>query len=141
MTEPETGPRKMDAVDEAEALWLLSTTRYGRVVFTLDVLPAVRVVNHVVAGDEVLIRTSANSAVARGVPSGGQTVVVFQADDIDQGNRTGWSVSVVGYARVLTDPDEIAAYGELPEPWVSGDRDVLIAIRSQLISGFRLAEG
>jgi hypothetical protein len=50
----------------------------------------------------------------------------------------GWSVTVVGVARQVTDPGEAAPYRRALRPWVAGDEDQVIAIHADLVTGFRL---
>ena len=53
-------PDGAQLLDEAAAMRLLASVDYGRVVFTLAALPAIRVVNHLVDGDRIIIRTRAD---------------------------------------------------------------------------------
>ncbi|MFD9517036.1 pyridoxamine 5'-phosphate oxidase family protein [Streptomyces sp. NPDC059979] len=45
----------MRELDRAEALRLLSTVSLGRIVFTQHALPAVRPVNHLVVGENIMV--------------------------------------------------------------------------------------
>lgn len=78
--------------------WSSSTVRrlalpagvgYGRIVFTAGALPAIRLVNHLVDNDEIIIR---------------------EADQIDPRQRIGWSAVVTGYARRVTEPREVTRF-------------------------------
>lgn len=68
------------------------------------------------------------------------TIVAFEADAIDPVHRVGWSVVVVGGARRLCDPAEIARYVAVLRPWAAGAKDDIIAIRADLVTGFRLVD-
>ena len=116
---------------------LLASVDYGRVVFTLAALPAIRVVNHLVDGDRIIIRTRLNAAISAAVRSADGVVIVYQADSIDPPTRTGWSVVATGLARTLTDPDEVERYAQLLHPWVN-HADTVVAITPAMITGLRL---
>jgi len=122
-----------------ESVRLLSSASMGRVAFSARALPAIRPVNHLVDDDHVIIRTDTGASITSGLRAGGQTVVAYEADEIDQAQRLGWSVVVVGVARQVTDPGEAAAYRRSLRPWVAGSKDQVIAIHIDLITGYRLA--
>jgi nitroimidazol reductase NimA-like FMN-containing flavoprotein (pyridoxamine 5'-phosphate oxidase superfamily) len=120
-----------------EALRLLATVPLGRVVFTDRALPAIRPVNHIVGGRDIIFRTSRSAAITTAVDGTG-TIVAFEADAIDFARRTGWSVVVVGGARLLTDTTQIEHYRQILRPWASGAKDDYIAIRADVVSGVRI---
>jgi len=121
-----------------ESVRLLSSASMGRVAFSARALPAIRPVNHLIDDDHVIIRTDTGASITSGLRAGGQTVVAYEADEIDQAQRLGWSVVVVGVARRVTDPGEAAAYRRSLRPWVAGSKDQVIAIHIDLITGYRL---
>jgi nitroimidazol reductase NimA-like FMN-containing flavoprotein (pyridoxamine 5'-phosphate oxidase superfamily) len=127
----------LDVLARDECLTLLATAPIGRIVFTERALPAVRLVNFVLNGDEIVIRTGEGSKL---MPAVRHTVVAFEADDIDYRARTGWSVTVIGHARQVTEPAELAQLsGLLPASWAPGSREHLICVDVELVSGRRLA--
>ncbi|MFI8083199.1 pyridoxamine 5'-phosphate oxidase family protein [Kitasatospora sp. NPDC086009] len=139
---PHTGapPRRLVPIDRAEALRLLGSAPFGRIVFTLRALPAVRPVNHLLVDDTVVIRTddaAALGAATLGADAAG-VVVAYEADAIDPRTRRGWSVVVTGYARPVTDPVLLARYRALLTPWVDAGTDHIVAIRPELVTGYRL---
>ncbi|MBX6354957.1 MAG: pyridoxamine 5'-phosphate oxidase family protein [Micromonosporaceae bacterium] len=133
-----SGGRGLVEVDRAEAMALLGSVAYGRVVFTLNALPAVRPVNHLVDGEDIIIRTRLSSAVGSRVRPAPGVVVAYQADQIDPDRRLGWSVVVTGYASPVTAPDQIARYEAALIPWVDMTMDTVLRIRPQIVTGFRL---
>jgi nitroimidazol reductase NimA-like FMN-containing flavoprotein (pyridoxamine 5'-phosphate oxidase superfamily) len=120
-----------------EALRLLATVPLGRVVFTDRALPAIRPVNHIVDGRDIVFRTSSSAAITTAVHGIG-TIVAFEADAIDSARRAGWSVVVIGGARVLTDTTQIEHYRQLLRPWTPGTKDDFIAVRADVVSGVRI---
>ncbi|GHE99262.1 pyridoxamine 5'-phosphate oxidase family protein [Streptomyces griseoluteus] len=134
-------PRRPVELGPAEALRLLAGVTFGRLVFTRQALPSVRPVGHLLDDGDIVIRTHEGAALTpHGEGSDGRGVVVaYQADCIDAATHLGWSVVVVGYARLVTAPDEIErvrARLEAWEPW--HDTEQVARIRPELITGFRL---
>jgi hypothetical protein len=132
-------PRRLEKLSPRESMRLLGTVSLGRVAFTTRALPAIRPVNHLVNGDYIIIRTDAEAAITTSLKSeSGSVVVAYQADMIDYAEHLGWSVTVVGLAQQVVDPDDAATYRRVLRPWVEGEKDQVIAIHAELISGFRL---
>ncbi|MFF9392547.1 pyridoxamine 5'-phosphate oxidase family protein [Streptomyces griseoluteus] len=134
-------PRRPVELGPAEALRLLAGVTFGRLVFTRQALPSVRPVGHMLDDGDIVIRTPEGAALTpHGEGSDGRGVVVaYQADCIDAVTHLGWSVVVVGYARLVTDPGEIArvrARLEAWEPWHEAEQ--VARIQPELITGFRL---
>lgn len=135
-----TAQRRLESLPRAESLRLLSTVSLGRLVFTHLALPAIRPVNHAVAGDQVIIRAYLGTAISAAIRDGAGTVVAYEADVIDPDTHLGWSVIIVGRATRLTDPAEAARYRELLRPWVADGADDIIVIQADMVDGFRLVE-
>lgn len=132
----------MRELDRAESLRRLAGVPMGRVVFTWQALPAIRPVNHVVDGDEVIIRTHLGAALLEAGKAG--MVVAYEADELDAAARSGWSVVVVGAAR-LAEPAEAARYETLLRPWVDTPMDMpmdqVVRIHCQIVTGYELGDG
>ncbi len=130
------GAQSLDVLARDECLTLLATTPIGRIVFTERALPAVRLVNFVLHGDQIVIRTGEGNKLLSAVR---HAVVAFEADEVDYRTRTGWSVTVIGHARQVNDPAEFARLRELlPGSWSPGLREHLICVGVELVSGRRL---
>lgn len=135
------GPRRAVPIRRAEALRLLASVPFGRVIFTRDALPAVRPVNHFVdEGEIVVVRTRLTSRLTSAVRAEPDVVVAYEADDIDPVAQLGWSVVVTGIARPVTDPERVERYERLLRPWVDGAMDSIVAIEPTLVTGMRLVE-
>ena len=73
---------------------LLASVDYGRVTFTLNALPAIRPVNHLVDEGRIIIRTRLTTAISTVVTSADSGVVVaYEADDFDSQMQAGWSAA------------------------------------------------
>ncbi|MGW0283465.1 pyridoxamine 5'-phosphate oxidase family protein [Streptomyces sp. NPDC003236] len=137
---PPPGPRRSVELDRDEALRLLGSVPFGRIVFTRHALPTVRPVNHVLYGGDIVIRTHDGAALtARAREADGAGVVVaYEADVIDPDTHLGWSVVATGYARLVTDPAELARYQALLVPWTGHPMDHAVRISPDLVTGVRL---
>ncbi|MFE6922423.1 pyridoxamine 5'-phosphate oxidase family protein [Nocardia sp. NPDC057663] len=137
-TEPD---RRIVDLDRATALGLLASAPFGRIVFMRDALPAVRPVNHLVEHDDtVIVRTGVTSKLTTAVGGNSVVVVTYEADDIDPIDRLGWSVTVTGLARPVTDADRIARYERMLTPWVDKTMDSVIEIETTIVTGIRLID-
>jgi Pyridoxamine 5'-phosphate oxidase len=122
-----------------ECMRLLGSISVGRIVFTARALPAIRPVCHLVDGDHIIIRTGRDAAITSELGPEVGTVVAYEADAIDLADHHGWSVTVVGVARPVTDPGVAAGYRRSLRSWFSGGKDQVIDIHADIVTGFRLA--
>lgn len=135
LARPADGGQVLDSV---EAWRLLASVSYGRVVFALNALPAIRPVNHLVDEGRIIIRTRLTTSISATVRStAAGAIVAYEADSLDAQRQTGWSVVATGPAHTVTDPDQIARYERLLHPWVN-HADTVLAIKPEIISGFRI---
>ncbi len=120
-----------------EALDLLAGNCLGRIVFTREALPAVRVVNHILDAGHIIIRTRLNSrgTIVSPTRTPPAVVVAYQSDSIDIATRRGWSVVVTGLASTVTDPGLVARYEQLLHPWINLPMDTVISITPEIVTG------
>src|SRR5258708_6145732 len=78
-------------LDRRESLRLLATVPVGRLIFTVNALPAVRPMNFALVDELILVRTAADSTVARKVDD---MIVAFEADELDTPACPRWSLTV-----------------------------------------------
>ncbi|MEO3867637.1 pyridoxamine 5'-phosphate oxidase family protein [Nonomuraea sp. B12E4] len=130
-------PRDLKELSTVDSLRRLASVPIGRIVFTRNALPAIRPVNHIVTGGQIVIR-SGHSAILSVELAAADVVVAFEADDLDIVERLGWSVVVTGRAQLVSRSEEVARYKDLLQPWVAGEMDQVIRIRPEIITGFEL---
>lgn len=129
--------RRLEQLSRAAALRLLGSVAIGRLVFTHQALPAIRPVNHLVEAESIIVRATSGAAITAAAGNRG-VVVAYEADSIDSESRLGWSVIVVGTARLLTDDAASARYRARLRPWVTGIVDDVIMISADLVTGYRM---
>ncbi|MCD0450170.1 pyridoxamine 5'-phosphate oxidase family protein [Actinocorallia sp. API 0066] len=135
MTGLTPGPQVLDT---AACLRLLATVPVGRVAFTDRALPAIQPVNFVMDGADVVLRTGRGSTLEIAMR---RAVVAFEAGAFDPVTHAGWTVTVLGESRAVTDPAEHARLAALPlRVWAGGERDHFVRITGRRISGRLLQE-
>ena len=126
----------LEVIGEAEGLALAATVPVGRVVYSRFALPAVHVVNFKLDGKDVVFRTRKGAKTAA---AAGDTVVAFEVDRIDEETRSGWTVTLLGRAKLVTDPAEEARLARLGiDPWPPGERHYYVRIRTKTVTGRRI---
>ena len=124
-------------LDRAESLHMLGTAQVGRLIFTVNALPAVRLMNFAVVDGVIVLRTAGDTTIARKIDD---VIVAFEVDDLDVATSSGWSVVVTGRATLVSDPDLIARYRNVPlRPWAPGERDQFLTITIEILEGHRVS--
>jgi nitroimidazol reductase NimA-like FMN-containing flavoprotein (pyridoxamine 5'-phosphate oxidase superfamily) len=119
-----------------ECLQLIRHRPLGRLAIHTGALPAIVPVNFVLTDEGVILRTAPGTKLDQAIRN---AVVAFEVDDYDALRHTGWSVNVVGIARELTDPVQIALAQHLPiAQWGPGDRTHFVCIGLDVVSGRRI---
>lgn len=127
----------VENLSREECVELLAKGVVGRVVFTVDAMPAVTPVNYAVVDGTVVFRTDARSRLARAADAG---VLAMEADQIDAATRSGWSVVATGVAEVAEDTDQIRAITRLVQPWVPGPAEVAVRLPMTVLTGRRVTD-
>lgn len=119
-----------------ECLRLLASVRLGRIIYTLQALPAVAVVNFAMHDGGVVFRINGGSRLGAAIR---HVVVAFEADEFDQDTHGGWSVTIVGTADEVTDAGQVAALSALSlDPWAFGGGEHFIRISPDIVNGRRV---
>lgn len=130
------GRTGIEVIERDECLDLLRSDDTGRVAVVDAGHPVIFPVNYAMDGETIVFRTAEGTkldATVRGGP------VSFEIDDTDRETRTGWSVIVTGWARVVSTPGRAEELEKLPlQPWSNHRKDNWIEIHSERISGRRI---
>ena len=131
--------RRVEVLDDDECRRLLAGAVLGRLAYTEGALPAIQPVHFALRDGRILIPTRVGSKVA-GASRG--AVVAFEVDEFDPRAETGWNVTVVGPAHVLSDPAEIADLEALGiRAWAPADVPCFITVELTLVRGRRIMAG
>jgi uncharacterized protein len=125
----------------SECLRLLAATAIGRIAVSVTEWdhPVIRPVNYVFddSSQSVLIRSASGSKLHALLRS---ATAAFEIDGIDTAARVGWSVIIVGVAEEITNAAEVRRIEGLGlEPWPPGRKGHWIRIRTNTVSGRRVA--
>jgi hypothetical protein len=132
----ESDDQVLEQISRDECLRLMGSVPVGRIVYTRQALPAVELVNFTMDDREIVIRTDASGKLAAATRG---AVVAFETDSLDTAGHCGWSVTVVGQSRAVTDSADIRRLEKLaPMPWAPGKRDHFIRVSAELVSGRRI---
>jgi uncharacterized protein len=135
MNTPLNTSSEIERLDLKQCLALLRGQAVGRLVFTEQALPAVRLVNYSMPTGRIVLRLGRSKWVSRL----DRAVVAFEVDDYDIGARTGWSVVIVGKANLIFDIDELVSLSDpATRPWAPGPRDQVLAIDMERVTGRRI---
>ena len=125
--------RGLDRIETEECTDLLRTHSFGRVGMKIAEEPVILPVFYAVVDGDVVFRTDPGTKMIAAVL---ETQVAFEIDDPDD----GWSVLVVGHAHELRAPSTTTTkvQARLDEFWPAGEREHLIRIAIERITGRRL---
>lgn len=116
-----------------ECLQRLGKGGVGRVAVTVGALPAIFPINYAMLGDDIVFRTGPGTKLAAALD---EAIVAFEVDCSDALFHSGWSVLVVGPARIMSDPRELELADRLPlTSWTTTGSDMFVRIEGRLISG------
>jgi hypothetical protein len=129
----------LEQLSRDECLRLVGQVPLGRIVYTRQALPAVELVNFTLDNDEIVIRTDSGGKLAAATRG---AVVAFEADNVDIATHVGWSVTIIGYSRAVTDGDDLRRLEQAGlSPWAPGKRDHFIRITPEIVNGRRISAG
>ncbi|MEU8226133.1 pyridoxamine 5'-phosphate oxidase family protein [Kribbella sp. NPDC048915] len=127
---------RLEIVSEAECLRLLGSVAIGRLVYTRNGLPAVRLVNFILDTATIVFSSGPGDkflAAERG------DVVAFEVDDVDLERHTGWTVTAIGHLSVVSDDEAAELRRTLPiRSWLPMDNPRLVRLGVETVHGRRL---
>ncbi|MBD8870175.1 pyridoxamine 5'-phosphate oxidase family protein [Nocardioides donggukensis] len=128
------------ALDPSECESLLRAGVVGRMAVFDGTRPHILPLNYAVVGDALLVRTGADSLLAR-LPD--RTPLAFEVDALDHDGHRGWSVVAHGRSERIDSLDEVDRLdrGRGPRPWVAGTRPHHLRLRWSSLTGYRLGTG
>jgi uncharacterized protein len=126
----------LEHLSRDQCMRLMGSVPVGRIVYTRQALPAVELVNFAMDNGDIIVRTDAGGKLAAATRG---SVVAFETDSLDLAGHTGWSVTVIGHSRAVTDDEEIRRLEQTGlMPWAPGKRDHFIRISSAIVNGRRI---
>jgi uncharacterized protein len=126
--------RHFDAIGRQQCLDLVESHHLGRVAWQAADRPQILPVTYAMHEGSVYFRTAPDSILAELAQP---TSVALEVDELDQQNRSGWSIVMHGRTSAVSEPDaldDLWASDSLV-PWASGNRTLFIRIRPERVSG------
>lgn len=127
------------ALGRAEAMKLVEGVCLGRIAFTIDALPAIRPVSHIVDAEGAVILRG-HRGVDGVLKAAADTVVAYSADAIDPLTYVGWSVTLTGVAQMIHSPAGLAGFPSIVRPWGPHEQSYVIRVLPEVVTGVELAQ-
>ena len=128
-------------LSQDECFALLATQEIGRIGINAEHYPLIFPVNYALDHGVIVIRSGPGTKLTHASHAN----VTFEVDEINQGQRSGWSVLVRGLAEELTDHHRDALIertkAAAKEPWAPGEHGHWLRLIPHAVSGRRLAAG
>ena len=131
-------PAELFQLDDSTCWALVGVHHVGRLIVPGND-PYVVPVNYRAVDGAIVVRTERRPVIEEVV----DRVVVFEVDMFDDRTKSGWSVVVRGRARDVTSEIQLESElqsGPVPQPWAPGDRNYVIRIEPERVTG-RLLRG
>jgi uncharacterized protein len=125
-------------LDTAACGRLLAAKEFGRLAVVDAGKPMIIVLNHLVDGADILLRTRDDARLARMTADGLQIHAAFEVDSAFPVSRAGWSVIATGLLGQEADPDRVRRARTKLEVWAQGDRDVVLRLGVNQLTGRRV---
>jgi nitroimidazol reductase NimA-like FMN-containing flavoprotein (pyridoxamine 5'-phosphate oxidase superfamily) len=125
----------LEVLSRQDCLGFLASVAIGRLVFTDRALPAVQPVAFTLHDEGVVVR------LAEGSPAlaAGDAIVAFEIDNIAHDLREGWTVTVIGHAHEVRDPEWLRRLADLRLPSRGeGATDRYLVITIEVVTGTRI---
>jgi nitroimidazol reductase NimA-like FMN-containing flavoprotein (pyridoxamine 5'-phosphate oxidase superfamily) len=132
------GRTKLQALSSIACHRHLQTESVGRVAVMVDDHPEIFPVNYAVdeRGD-IFFRTDSGTKLHAAATA---PTIAFEIDGFDEERELGWSVLVVGQARWLGRPEDIAKVRSLPlKPWAAGEKANVVRLSPAKVTGRQIA--
>jgi nitroimidazol reductase NimA-like FMN-containing flavoprotein (pyridoxamine 5'-phosphate oxidase superfamily) len=128
----------LESLDPRSCERLLAATAFGRLALIEGGLPRLIVLNHTVMGKHLLFRTRDDSLPARLTADGAVVPAAFEVDSALQVDKSGWSVIATGQLSREPDPEQVAAARAHITAWAYGERDTVLRMEVEGVTGRRV---
>jgi transcriptional regulator with XRE-family HTH domain len=134
-TGPSSSPA-LEALGVDECRRLIAPGGVGRIVFVEPRGPVALPVNFKTMDGDIVFRTAPTPTLSAALGNGD---ISFEVDHLDDALAEGWSVLISGAAHVIEDPADLERAKALHvEPWAGGERDLLVRINPDEVTGRRI---
>ncbi len=131
---PQT-PEQLREIDAERCRQLLEASAYGRLATVDAGEPLLAVVNHVVDAGDIYVRTRRDSRLARLTEGGRSARAVFEVDSAFPAAGSAWSVMARGRLTREHGGARAAALRSRLSAWAHGERDVVLHLQVEELTG------
>jgi nitroimidazol reductase NimA-like FMN-containing flavoprotein (pyridoxamine 5'-phosphate oxidase superfamily) len=124
----------LEALDTEACVRLLSATVFGRLAVVQDGKPVIIVLNHLADGHDLVFRTTPDALISR-LTEGRAVHAAYEVDSAFPVGRSGSSVIATGLLARESDPKRLAAARAHITAWADGERDTILRLRVEHLSG------
>ncbi len=132
---PETRPDLMTELTPDQCRNLLGAVQFGRLATVDSGRPVLLVLNHVVVGGDVYVRTRDDARLARLTEGGIVRHAVFEVDSAFPVGESGWSVMAAGHLKREHDEGRAARVRSQLTAWAHGERDLVLRLEVHELTG------
>lgn len=125
-------------IDDAGCVRLLAAVDVGRLAVVVDGRPRIVVLNYLLDGRHLVFRTRQDALLARLTEGGAQVHVEFEVDSSFAPARSGWSVIATGLLVRERDAPREAVARERIRAWAQGERDTILRLDVEELTGRRV---
>lgn len=127
---------ELQELSESECWWHLAEKTVGRLAVSIANKPDIFPVNYRIDGETIMVKTAPGLKLAAATLGPG---VAFEVDEIDESDRSGWSVVVHGTASEVERLEELLDADDLRvDPWAAGTKNHYIRITPTEVTGRRV---
>jgi nitroimidazol reductase NimA-like FMN-containing flavoprotein (pyridoxamine 5'-phosphate oxidase superfamily) len=134
-SEAAAGPELLREIEPSRCLQLLEAVRYGRLATVDAGEPLLVVVNHIVDAGDIYMRTRPEARLARLTEGSRVARAVFEVDSAFPAGESGWSVMAKGWLTREHGEKRSAALRSRLTAWAQGERDVVLHLEVQELTG------
>jgi nitroimidazol reductase NimA-like FMN-containing flavoprotein (pyridoxamine 5'-phosphate oxidase superfamily) len=139
--EPGSNPEDLlETLDAAACARLLAATEFGRLAVVEAGRPKIIVLNHVIDHGNVLFRTREDALLAQLTSDGVAVHAAYEVDSAFPVGRSGWSVIATGTLVRESDPRRVRLARDTIVAWAEGDRDLVLRLDVDELTGRRAGE-
>jgi nitroimidazol reductase NimA-like FMN-containing flavoprotein (pyridoxamine 5'-phosphate oxidase superfamily) len=128
-------PELLREIEPSRCLHLLESVSYGRLATVDAGEPVLVVVNHIVDAGDIYLRTRPEARLARLTEGGRVANAVFEVDSAHAAGQSAWSVMARGRLSREHGEKRSAGLRSRLTAWAQGERDVVLHLQVQELTG------
>lgn len=133
-------PELLREIETSRCLQLVEAVPYGRLATVDAGEPLLLVVNHLVDGGDIYLRTRPDARLARLTDNGRVAKAIYEVDSGFPAGRSGWSVMAKGWLAREYGETRAAHLRARLTTWAQGERDIVLHLQVEELTGRAVGE-